>query len=239
MKFKLGDDVDSAHSMALKHEFLRCEDAFKDFEKYGQAMITKAQVAEQTNSLPIVHETRWVAFKTYNAYARFIHHVYEFMVGACARESGTTDINSETAERYIMGHANRILMGRRQAILNGTAPKWENHISAFPALVPSEFAGEFRKFRNKVSAHVHHERSQMSLFNFYDKYHKFLYMVYWSCLGFWGSHRHAEFPHLKEKTDFSVLIMEPKAAAASLQQQAEAGRSRTKAAVETIWKLSQ
>ena len=46
----------------------------------------------------------------------------------------------------------------------------------------------------------------MSISEFYDKYHKYLYMLYWNCLGHWGSHRDEDFPDLKEITDFSVLI---------------------------------
>ena len=208
MKFNLGDDIDSAYCTALKHEFLRCEDAFKEFERCAHLMILKAQAEEQANAIPIMRENRLVAYKTYNAYTRFIHHLYEFMVGALARETGTTEqIASPLTEQYIMSCSNRILQGRRAAILDGTAPAWENHISAYPESVPPEFARESRTFRNKLSGHVKHERSAMSLSKFYDKYHKYLYMLYWSCLGHWGSHRYEEFPDLKEITEFSVLIM--------------------------------
>lgn len=207
MKFKLGDDIDIAHCTALKHEFLCCEDAFKDFERCAHVLILKAQADEERANIPIAHENRFIAFKTYNAYARFIHHLYEFMVGALARETGTTArIEPQVVERYIMSHTNRILRGKREAILNGTAPAWENHISAYPESVPPKFAQEFRMFRNKISGHVKYERCAMSLSEFYDKYHKYLYMLYWNCLGHWGSHRDDEFPDLKEITEFSVLI---------------------------------
>jgi len=209
MRFKLGDDVDVGHCTALKHEFLRCEDAFKDFERSAHVMIMKAQADKTAGVTPTAHDSRFIAYKTYNAYVRFIHHLYEFMVGALARDTGTTaQIESQRAELYIMSQANRILQGRRSAILNGTAPKWENHISVYPESVPPEFAYQFRTFRNKLSGHVKHERSTMSLSEFYDKYHMYLYMIYWNCLGHWGSHRDGEFPDLKEITDFSVLVTE-------------------------------
>lgn len=208
MKFAVGDEIDSAHCTALKHEFLRCEDAFKEFENSATQMIMKAQADDRARRQPVISEKRLVAFKTYNAYARFLHHLYEFMVGALARETGTTaQIEPLRIEQYLMSHANRILTGKRKAILDGTAPSWENHISAYPEAVPEDFAKEFRKFRNKVSGHVKYERSSMSLSEFYDRYHKYLYMLYWNCLGHWGSHRDDEFPDLKEITDFSVLIM--------------------------------
>jgi hypothetical protein len=55
MKFKTGDDTDSALAAALKHEFMRCDDAFNDFATSAKAMIA-------------LGEDRRIAFKTYNAY---------------------------------------------------------------------------------------------------------------------------------------------------------------------------
>ena len=110
-----------------------------------------------------------------------------------------------------MGHAQRILTGRRSAILKGIAPAWENDISYFPEKVPAEFPEEFRHLRNKISVHVTHERSCIDLTSFYEKYHKFVHMLYWNCRGRWGL-RNREFPDLKEITKFSVLVREAGAA---------------------------
>lgn len=63
-KFKLGDDIDSAHSNALKHEFLRCEESFNDFVAYGHIMIHRAQVEAERNSPTIAHDNRFIAYKT-------------------------------------------------------------------------------------------------------------------------------------------------------------------------------
>lgn len=209
MKFKSGDSTDSAHCTALKHEFLRCEDAFKDFETYGTMMIMRAQAEDQGVPPPTAEETRLIAYKTYNAYSRFIHHLYEFMLGAIAREKGdTAQLRAAVKDIYITGHAQRILTGRRQAILNGTAPAWENHISAFPEKVPEEFAEQFRRMRNKISGHVTHERSTVSLSDFYDKFHKYVHMLYQNCRGHWSLLRDKEFPDLNEITRFSVIIKE-------------------------------
>jgi hypothetical protein len=207
MKFKVGDSTDSEHCIALKHEFLRCEDAFKDFETYGTMMVMRAQAEAQGTAASTAEETRLIAYKTYNAYSRFIHHLYEFMVGATAREKGNTaQMEVVDRDRYITSHAQRILTGRRQAILNGTAPVWENHISAFPEKVPANFAEQFRKIRNKVSGHVTHERSTVSLSEFYDDFHKYVYMLYHNCRGHWSILRDKDFPDLSEITKFSVLL---------------------------------
>ena len=103
------------------------------------------------------------------------------MLGAVARENGNTAKPEATvADRYIAGHAQRILTGRRQSILNGTAPAWENHISYYPEKVPADFARKFRQVRNKSSGHVTHERSNISLPDFYEEYHKYVHMLYWN-----------------------------------------------------------
>ena len=239
MKFVIGSETDSAHCVALKHEFLRCEDAFKEFEKFGTAMIMKAQ-AQQCAGIPVVaNETRFMAFKTYNAYARFVHHLYEFLLGALVRERrDTAQIRAEDADPWIQANAQRVLTGRRNAILNGTAPSWENHISAFPETVPPEFAREFRSIRNKANGHVTYERASKSLTDFYDKYHGFLYMTYWNCLGFWGAHRNDVFPDLQEVTDFSILITNSTQAATTAQIDEEEAQRRRNAIMDDIWRLT-
>lgn len=208
MKFKVGDQIDDAQCTALKHEFLRCEDAFKDFETYGTFMIMKAQGESEARPSSTPGEHRLIAYKTYNAYARFIHHLYEFMLGAFQRDLGSTaELKGVTAIRYVQGHAQRVMTARRQAILNGTAPVWENQVTYFPEDIPPEFATKFRQLRNKISAHTSHERSSVDVSGFYDKYHKYVHMLYLNCLGHWGL-RDQEFPDLKEITKFSVLVRE-------------------------------
>lgn len=193
MKFQIGDATDTGLCIALKHEFLRCDDAFKDFASSATEMIAQG-------------ENRRIAYRTYNAYARFIHHLYEFMLGAIQRERTNTEkLKFDLADRYITSHAQRILTNKREAILNGTAPVWENHISAYPETIPQMFAAEFRRFRNIVSGHVKFERSNLNLSDFYDQNHKFLYMLYRDVQSWWGR-LGDEFPDLKEITAFSVLI---------------------------------
>lgn len=193
MKFKIGDATDRALCVALKHEFLRCDDAFNDFATSTKIMITQG-------------ENRRIAYKTYNAYARFILHLYEFIKGAVSRDRlDTTTLKSDLADRYVAGHAQRILTNRREAILNGTAPPWENPISFYPDRIPQTFAVDFRRCRNIVSGHVKFERSGLSLTNFYDQNHKYLYMLYYDAKSWWGR-QGDELPDLKEITTFSVLV---------------------------------
>lgn len=195
MKFSPGDATDSKQCVALTHEFLRCRDAFEEFSLYAPRAL-------------VANENKWLAFKAYNAYSRFIHHLYEFMSGAYTREQGDTDIARWGAEKvalYISGHTQRILTNKREAIKNGTAPAWENALSAYPENIPADFAREFRTCRNTVAGHVTHDRPALSLSDFYDRYHLYLHMLYWEALQWWGN-RGEEFPDLQEITNFTIAI---------------------------------
>jgi hypothetical protein len=205
MKFQIGDAADLALCKTLKHEFLRCDDAFNEFASSAQIMIMRG-------------ETRRIAYRTYNAYARFIHHLYEFMLGAIARDrQDTTHLSADWKDRYIASHFQRILTNRREAILDGTAPSWENHMSCYPEKIPPSLAADFRKARNIVSGHVKFERAGLNLSDFYDRYHIYLHMLYRDVRAWWGR-MGAEFPDLDEITAFSVVIKDtPPPAAASVQ----------------------
>lgn len=199
VKFEAGDSLDSEHCTALVHEFYRCQDSFKQFEFYGQQLILQGKTRERS-------------YKAYNAYADFIHHMYEFMLGCHARDAGNTRITNKKGEErtsiiesYIMHHAKRVMNQYRDAIQRRTAPDWVNDISYYDVTVPESFAKDFREYRNKVVGHVAHERSsKLSLTNFYHKYHKFMYYMYRDSIHFWG--RREEFPDLKEITDFSLML---------------------------------
>ena len=193
MRFSTGDNTDIALCVALKHEFLRCDDSFVEFATCGKIMIMQG-------------ENRRIAYKTYNAYARFIHHLYEFMLGAIARDRKNTEqLSFDMADKYIASHTQRILTSRRKDIFNGAAPSWENDISYYPETIPDTFAAEFRKFRNKISAHVSHERSNLNLSDFYERNHKYLGLLYLDAKNWWCMFEN-EFPDLEEITSFSVLI---------------------------------
>lgn len=193
MKFQPGDATDHDHCIALQHDFLRCQDAFRDFEASAKRTILQG-------------ENRLLAYKTYNAYSRFIHHLYEVLLALRARDIGDTGpLHASEAERYIAGEAQRILTRTRTAIQDGTAPAWENDISYYPPKIPQGFAREFRECRNRAYGHVTHRRAHLNLSDFYARNHKFLYLFYRDILAWWRL-REGEFPDLKEITDFSVAL---------------------------------
>jgi len=202
VKFKAGDAVDSDHCTVLTHEFLRCDDSFKEFYRSAEEMINYGRTRERS-------------YKSYNAYTRFIHHLYEFIMGCHARDSGNTKITNKTGDDrikivdgYVMHHAQRIMNNYRDAIKRGNAPSSVNDVEYYDELVPCDFAKDFREYRNKAIGHVAYERaSKLSLSDFYQKYHKYLYHLYQDSIYWWGN-RANEFPDLKEITEFSVMLSE-------------------------------
>jgi hypothetical protein len=199
MKFNVGDKTDRHHCTALTHEFLRCRDAFKEFEQFATIALVKG-------------ETSWLSYKKYNAYSAFVFHLYEFIRGAHAREAQNTDITDKKLTRkqraeldddYVSAHIQRLLTNRRTAILNGSAPSWENDISYYPRNVPSEFAKEFRRYRNLTHGHVTYERtSKIDPSDFFAKYHKYIYLLYRDCS--WWEPRDQQFPDLNQITAFTI-----------------------------------
>ena len=108
MKFKQGDATDRELRTAIQHEFLRCDDAFNHF---AECATTNVRVGEDRKS----------AYNAYNAYARFIHHLYEFMIGAIKRDNHDTKLDSGMADKYMHSHAQRVLTNRRNDILRQSA----------------------------------------------------------------------------------------------------------------------
>jgi len=196
MKFKRGDETDQKQCVALKHEFLRCDDAFHEFASAATILIERGH-------------TRYNAYRAYNSYSRFIQHLYEFLMGAAIREFEDTDYGRvpEIADKYVMFNAQRLVTNKREAILSGRSTDMENHISYYPERIPDDFARQFRIHRNTVSTHVKYQRSELSLTDFYRRNHKFLYMLYVDIKGWWGREKDG-FPDLKEITAFSVLLVD-------------------------------
>lgn len=200
MKFTIGDETDRALCIVLKHEFLRCDDAFNQFASAATILINRG-------------DDRRLAYNAYNAYARFIHHLYEFTLCAIARDRNDTgSLQAIDAERYVASNLQRSLRKRRDAILDGTAPSWENHLSAFPENIPATLPADFRRARNIANAHAGIERASLDLSDFYDQYHMFLLIFYRDAQSWWGRSSD-EFPDLQEITAFSVMIRDKPPAA--------------------------
>jgi hypothetical protein len=170
MKFSLGDYTDVDQCAAMEDEILRCRDAFNIFEMRASLAILRGQ-------------DPWLSRLVRHAYVDFVRCLYEFLHGAHNRETGNTKIaEKERDELYILAHAQRLLTKMRLAIQNGTAP-YANDISQYPEKVPPEFAESFRSYRLNFT-HVTHKRPRLAVSDFYEKYHRYLLLLYHDCCRF-------------------------------------------------------
>jgi hypothetical protein len=98
MKFVPGDDIDRALCATMSHEYMRCDDALHEFARSREVMMDH-------------NDDRRVAYVTYNAYARFVHHLYEFQMGCAQRDMHDTNfqVKGEEADRLIGSHAGRAI----------------------------------------------------------------------------------------------------------------------------------
>ncbi|MFM0227092.1 hypothetical protein [Paraburkholderia dipogonis] len=194
MKFKHGDEIDQNLCLMIRHEFLRCKEAFQDFIAAGQRL-------QQGD------ETREVSYRAYNAYARFILHLYEFLLACDQRTRGdTSELKGGTADGVIAASA-QIAFRNATAGFNaaalGAAPYNSGITESIEGL--KDFATALRRARNTAMGHVKHERAELNLSDFYRKYHKYLLALYRGSVRMWGDIGE-EFPQLGEVTAFSVLV---------------------------------
>lgn len=195
MRFNANDDTAQALRTALIHEFFRAEDAFNDF-------------VDPRNMTVAAHTDRRIAYRTYNFYSRFIHHLYEFYIGCFKWQFlDTAQIGKWQADQLIHDETSKLLARTRARILEKRAPVWENSIESYPLEVPPQFASEFRKARNIALGHVGATRTTFSLSKFFGAYHMFMLMLYDDARWLWTKEL-GSFPDLGEVTSFALLAGE-------------------------------
>ena len=190
MKFRSGDETDRDLCTALQHEFLRCHDALREFQASAGLLVSQPG-------------DRVLAYSAYNAYARFIHHLYEFVVGALARERRDARFfekqrgKAADQDAHVSAFVHRVVTSARNT------PESEGESKSCPEMLPQDFAEKFRKCRNIAYGHVTPDRPRLNLSEFYEKYHTYLCILYQHAREWWGL-RSEEFPDLKEITQFSI-----------------------------------
>lgn len=203
MKFEIGDATDSALTTTIAHEFILCKDSFERFAHYSGLNI-------------MGRRDKLTKIRSHDAYTSFLHHLYEFYVGCFKRDMhNLKDLDYRLLDRIFNAEVRKQLSNRIHAIENGYAPSWENHISFYQIDVPEDFGTQFRRIRNRT-AHVSIKRArpnaEMSTAAFYERYHKFVYLLYYAAQ--WWSTKDIEARDWKsiEEFDLSVQTTDPKTA---------------------------
>jgi len=174
--FEIGDETDQALTTTLVHEMFLCKASFEEYAKLAQMNI-------------MGYKGKELKVRCHDAYARFLTHLYEFYVGCIQRDRRSlASVDNKLIDRMLTGEVRKLLRHREEAILNGTAPSWENHISVYQVEVPESFGEQFRKIRNRT-AHASVKRSvpgdEITLAGFYSSYHKFVYLLFYHGQWLW------------------------------------------------------
>lgn len=151
-----------ALTTTLAHEFKRCKSAFRIYIILHQRLLSGSNDVD-------------IKIECYNAYVDFVAHLYEFYLGHIKHDSRyPSEPTAEQIDAAMYTEATRLMNIRRDRILNGNAPSWENHISVYELEIPEEFGQSFRKVRN-LRSHVNSQRVDFDLGEFYKKFHRFLF----------------------------------------------------------------
>lgn len=177
MNFDIGDATDQALCATLVHEFGRCRESFREFTVYAGRNV----MGEKSPTLLV---------RSHDAYGDFLRHLYEFYVGCFKRDRrNDREIRHEQLDLLFRAEVEKMLKARRNAIVGGYAPKWENDIAVYETAVPLDFGLRWRRIRNAHS-HASTKRAasdaSTSLKIFFKDCHLFVYLLFESAQFMWG-----------------------------------------------------
>jgi hypothetical protein len=152
----------------LAHELKRAKDAFNAFTLSASFRL-------------FGNDKKELAIKNYENYADFVAHLYEFHVGCIYLDKRYPKKPShDQLDKIFTELAENYLHLRRQRIDKGDAPSWENARSYYEVTVPESFGKHWRFVRNRRN-HASERRftgEDISLSDFYEIYHQFIYLFY-------------------------------------------------------------
>jgi hypothetical protein len=181
-------------TLALHHEFIRCQDAFDKFVALGQLSIQSP-------------EDRKTAYQLYNSYSQFVHHLYEFYKGILELNKRLRKPSETKSIDFVLDRElEKIVRNRRAALEGGYAPTWENGIECYPLADMTGFGKRFREVRDMSFGHVSENRVATSLSAFFEDHHRDLMMLFEAAQFSW-SLKPGEFPDLGEITAFQTRVL--------------------------------
>lgn len=166
-----------ALTAVLAHELLLCKSSFDRFTALA-SLNTLGRRDKLTKIL------------CHDAYSRFLQHLHAFYEGMVElRVSKTKSQHGSYVDAMLKLEVEKLMRGRAGAVRMRVAPKWDNSASYYEVPVPDEFPGDWRKIRNRT-AHVKQERAHrgngIRLVDFYEKYHRFVMVLFSQAQFSWG-----------------------------------------------------
>ncbi len=196
MNFNHLDATDNALTVTAAHDYLRAQAAWELFLQLSSDNINGKEDKRHLLAM-------------YDAYARFVHHLYEFYVACIKRNrQSTSDIPHPERDRILQVEASKLMNNRAARIRRGDAPSLENSPEYYETPVPPYFAEHFRTVRNRT-AHADYRRSLptsgISLADFFRQYHRYILLLFEEAHFVWNV-KDVENFDWGEITEFNLVV---------------------------------
>lgn len=166
--------------VALSHEFWCCKREFEAFSNYSILLM----------SMNCKKDIRLAAF---SAYGNFIRHLYSFYEGVIKYRNAEW---LEGAKGHAAGKKISELMSaevrkliRNKALVYRSRPELDSREMKYlvESEVPDQFGVDFRQMRNRFShtATSRVNKSQITLDEFFNKYHRYMLLLLETCSFSW------------------------------------------------------
>jgi hypothetical protein len=167
--------------VTLAHEFWCCKREFNQFMKAIEQMLT-------------VGSSKEVRLEAFTAYGNFIRLFYSFYEGIIKHRN--PELLRGVKEKMVGPEISQLLylevkklIRNRVAVYKGRSDLDHRDIQDLvEADVPKAFGTDFRQMRNRfahpIASRV--EPGDMTLFEFFKRYHKYMLLMYWSCEFTWN-----------------------------------------------------
>lgn len=172
--FQYKSKADKHLTVVLAHEFVLCQENFNLFTHYASLQIL-GDLKKET------------AIKLYSCYTQFLHHLYEFYMGIIKRKmKGKIQLSWQVTDAILVEEVKKLFKSRVQAIKAGHGHPFENDVSHYEIMPPSNFGEVFRKIRNRTAhASIKRAKDDLTLTEFYKNYHRFIYILYETAMFSW------------------------------------------------------
>lgn len=193
---------------AVVHEFNKCINALNGF-------------AFLMASLP-KNDSKYIRLECFNLYSDFVKSLYEFYVAMIEHhypklkgsefEKHYPQLvrlnNSEKLDKLLTMEVEKLFRNRKARIDRGIKDPLGYRSDFFECEIPAKFGEHFRFIRNKNS-HTSAERvdpaSEITLADFFTKYHKFVLIMFYENKSLWQVE--VENYNFKEVEEFAKRIM--------------------------------
>jgi len=190
--------------VALSHEFWCCQ---REFESFVHHAVLLFSMDNEKN----------VRIQAFTAYGNFIRHLYTFYEGMIKYRNANL---LDGAKGQAIGKKISKLMNeevkkliRNKALVYNSSPELDSRemMNLVESEVPEQFGTDFRQMRNRFShaATSRINRKEVTLSDFYNRYHRYMMLLYQTCSFTWNIEKVDQYDWLEIDNFLKVIKSNP------------------------------